>query len=207
MEELENFVKQILAIPKEVLASYTPEQKARIKDFLGRARTKLQEQQQTQIPQGAEYLYALAGGNLNAFKSYAAQFPNAAFNAMARNPASLANIYNQLHSRITMPQGEVSDGIPKAELQSSNVYGYQYDPRSQSLRVKFNGKDIQGDGPIYQYDGVPPFVFKMIASGAVPAKTNGSNRFGTWWTGKKPSLGASVNELLKIAGFPYQRLT
>jgi len=204
MEELKNFVRKIMATPKEVLNSYTPEQKARIKDFLEKARTKLQT---TEIPQGAEYLYALAGGNLNAFRNYASQFPNAAFNAMARNPASLANIYNQLHNRITMPQGEVSDGIPKAELQSSNVYGYQYDPRSQSLRVKFNGKDVQGDGPIYQYDGVPPFVFKMIASGAIPAKTTGRNKYGMWWQGKSPSLGSSVNELLKIAGFPYQRLT
>jgi len=204
MEELKNFVRKIMATPKEILDSYTPEQKARIKNFLEKARTKLQT---TQIPQGAEYLYALAGGNLNAFRNYASQFPNAAFNAMARNPASLANIYNQLHSRITMPQGEVSDGIPKAELQSSNVYGYQYDPRSQSLKVKFNGKDVQQDGPIYQYDGVPPSVFKMIASGAIPAKTTGRNKYGMWFLGKKPSLGASVNELLKIAGFPYQRLT
>ena len=204
MEELRNLINEILAIPKEVLNSYSPEQKAKLKDFLNRAKAKLQT---TQIPQGAEYLYALAGGNLNAFRNYASQFPNAAFNAMARNPASLANIYNQLHNRITMPQGEVSEGIPKAELQSSNVYGYQYDPRSKSLRVKFNGRDVQEDGPIYQYDNVPPFVFKMIASGAVPAKTTGRNRFGAWWQGKSPSLGASVNELLKIAGFPYQRLS
>lgn len=204
MEELRNLINEILAIPKEVLNSYSPEQKAKLKDFLNRAKAKLQT---TQIPQGAEYLYALAGGNLNAFRNYASQFPNAAFNAMARNPASLANIYNQLHNRITMPQGEVSEGIPKAELQSSNVYGYQYDPRSKSLRVKFNGKDVQGDGPIYQYDGVPPFVFKMIAAGAIPAKTDGSNKWGMWFRGKMPSLGASVNELLKIAGFPYKKIS
>lgn len=197
MEELLALVNRILAIPKEELASYTPEQRARIKNFLSKARAKLQA---VQIPQGADLLYTLAGGNPQAFQSYLENFPNAALNKLASNPSALQNVLARLGSQVTFPSGEVKDGVPKADLQSSNVYGFQYDPRSSKLRVRFQG------GSVYDYDGVPPAIFKMFAAGAIPAKTNGGNRYGYYWVGKKPSLGASVNGLLKLGGFSYNKV-
>lgn len=197
MEELLALVNRILAIPKEELASYTPEQRARIKDFLGKARAKLQA---VQIPQGADLLYTLAGGNPQAFQSYLKTFPNAALNKLAANPSALQNVLARLGSQVTFPSGEVQDGVPKADLQSSNVYGFQYDPRSSKLRVRFQ------EGGVYDYEGVPPAIFKMFAAGAIPAKTNGSNRFGMWYKGKSPSIGSSFYQLIRLGGFPYQKL-
>lgn len=158
------------------------------------------------IPSGVELAWILAGGDPQAFTQYLRTIPDPALNQLARNPAQLNQTIQELSRRITVPHGEVADGIPKADLQSSNVYGFNYNPRTGSMFVKFNGKDSQGDGPIYEYQGVPPQIFKMVKSGAIPAKTTGSNRFGSWWRGKNPSLGASVHELIKSGGFPYQRV-
>ena len=106
-----------------------------------------------------------------------------------------------------MPFGESADGIPRADLQSSNVYGYKYDPRTKKMLVKFQGNKGLGQGPVYEYDNIPPQVFKMIRSSAIPAKTTGQNKWGKFWKNKSPSLGASVSALLVKGGFPYQRIS
>lgn len=159
-----------------------------------------------QIPAGADLLWILSGGEPNAFINYLHTIPDPALNALVRNPAALQRTINQLSQQVTMPHGEVAQGIPKADLQSSNIYGFQYDPRSQSMFVKFNGKDSIGSGPIYKYDGVPPQIFKIVKAGAIPAKTTGQNRWGKWWISKSPSLGASVSSLLVKGAYPYQKV-
>jgi hypothetical protein len=92
------------------------------------------------------------------------------------------------------------DSIPKADLNSSNIYGFSYDPKSKSLYVRFQG------GNVYGYEGVPPQIFRVFQAGAIPAKTDGQNEYGSWWVGKRPSLGASFYELIKKGGYPYQKL-
>ena len=121
-------------------------------------------------------------------------------NSIATNPARVQSLINQLSQKVTLPAGEVSEGVPHADLNSSNIFGFQYDPRSKLLRVKF-----QGDG-IYEYGGVPPQIFKAFQAGAVPAKTSGSNQYGSWWQGKQPSLGAAFYELIRDQ-FPYQKVS
>lgn len=157
------------------------------------------EKELPSIPKGAEVLWLLSGENPRAFSAYMRNFPNPEFNAFARNSGAMNSLVQQLGSRITPPSGESQDGIAKSDLQSSNVYGFQYDPSNATLKVRFN------NGGVYEYNGVPPFVYKMFARGAIPAKTDGQNQWGAWWQGKQPSLGASFYELIRD-NFPYERV-
>ncbi len=152
------------------------------------------------MPQGADLLWILSGGQPEAFINYARTFPDAGLNALANNPQALATVLQRLEQ--LMPQGErgSADGIDRAPLDSSNIYGFQYDPRSGDLKVRFQS------GSIYGYKGVPKQIYQIFANGAVPAKTSGKNNYGQWWIGKNPSLGAAFSALIKQGGYPYQRL-
>lgn len=90
---------------------------------------------------------------------------------------------------------------------SSNVHSFGYDPENKQLLVKFQGDYPQENGPIYAYEGVPPEIFALFQKGAVPARTDGQNKWGRWYKGKTPSLGASLYTLIRTQGYPYQRLT
>ncbi len=144
--------------------------------------------------------WILAGSNIDAFVHYLDQIPDPELNALLRNPAQLDQVIRTLHE--TEPKGEPpsQDGIQRAGLQSSNIYGFQYDPQKKKLLVRFQG------GPVYSYDGVPMNIYKIFQQGAVPAKTQGANRYGMWWRGKQPSLGATFYEMIRKGGYPYQRL-
>lgn len=156
--------------------------------------------------EAANLLWYLSGGDQQAFLQYISQFPDPDTQALLRDPQRLQQIMQELQSKPLKPP-QVVDGIPEADLNSSNVFGFKYDPRTQKLMVKFNGKDIKRSGPLYQYDGVPPFIAELFMSGAMPAKTKGKNKFGQWFVGKKPSLGSSAHQLLKLGGYNYQRLS
>lgn len=100
------------------------------------------------------------------------------------------------------PEENLTQAMP-----SSNINAFAYDPESESLRVQFLGQHPNANGPIYEYGGVPKQIFDLFRKGAVPARTDGKNKWGKWWKGKVPSMGASLYTLLKTAGYPYQRLT
>ena len=74
------------------------------------------------------------------------------------------------------------------------------------MYVKFNGKNVKEAGPTYVYDNVPKEIAQIVEAGLIPAKTSGSNQWGSWWKKKSPSIGSAVNALLKKGGFPYRRL-
>jgi len=156
--------------------------------------------------EAASLLWYLAGGDTQAFMNYLSQFPDPDTQALLRNPQQLQQIIQQLQSQPLEPP-QVVDGVPEAELNSSNVFGFKYDPRTQKLVVKFNGKDIKSRGPLYQYDGVPPMIAELFMTGAIPAKTKGRNKHGSWFKNKMPSLGAAAHQLLKLGGYNYQRLS
>lgn len=152
-----------------------------------------------EIPAGSERLWALSGGNPQAFQSYLGNYPSSGLNQISQNPGRVSNIEQRLGNQITFPSGESAAGIPKAQLNSSNVYGFSYDPRNKKMKVRFQ------EGSIYNYDDVPPLIFKAFQAGAIPARTKGKNKFGEWWIGKKPSLGASFFNLIRDR-FPYQKV-
>ena len=99
-------------------------------------------------------------------------------------------------------QPELEQAMP-----SSNIEGFAYDDKTGRMLVRFLGKYPNREGPIYGYEGIPKVIFELFQAGAVPARTDGQNKWGKWWKGKHPSMGASMYTLIKNGGYPYQRLT
>lgn len=155
------------------------------------------------IPQEAELLWILSGGNPEAFASYISTFPSNQLQRYKDNPQSLKMLVETLQNRL--PQGQPDqqvDGIPKAPAQSSTIYGFQYNPKTKKLRVRFN------EGGVYEYEGVPPQIYQIFEKGAVAAKTSGSNKWGRWWVGKRdPSYGAAFHELIRMGNYPYIKVS
>ena len=160
----------------------------------------------TPIPKGADLLWILSGSNPQIFQRYMQEIPDAEMNAISNNPLEMQRIIQILSQQITTPIGEVLEGVPKASLQSSNIYGFKYNPKTKVMTVKFQGNKQYGQGPIYSYEGVPPFIAKAMAEGAVSAKTTGKNKWGAWWKYKNPSLGATHYALLRDR-FPFTRVS
>lgn len=125
----------------------------------------------------------------------------------------IAQTLELLYNRLEQAEGQ-APGAPQPPVQpdmqqsmpSSNVEGFAYDDRSGTLYVRFLGRHPNRNGPIYSYDNVPPVMFDLFRQGAVPARTEGRNRWGSWWRGKAPSMGASVYTLLRLGGFNYRRV-
>jgi hypothetical protein len=115
-----------------------------------------------------------------------------------------------LTTQIDRLMGQGAPPIPidlDKSMDSSVIEAFKYDPKRNKLFVQFKGKYPNAQGSIYAYDNAPQEIFELFRRGAIPAKTKGSNRWGQWWQGKVPSMGSSMNVLLKGLGLPYQRLT
>lgn len=148
----------------------------------------------------AQLLWILAGQQPQAFISYLRTFPTPATLQLLSNPDQLNSTIVQLQQ--LMPEGEPPsiDGIQHADLNSSNIWGAAYDPRSGKMRVRFQG------GSEYEYDGIPENIFKAFIKGNASARTKGKNQYGQWWVGKNPSLGAAMNQYIKAGGFNYRKI-
>jgi hypothetical protein len=214
IEDIKNSVRQLLQLfvqkgqplsndLKLELMKVLQHAEGRIAEF--RKQSLIQTTIQSPVPEGVDLLWILSGKQPNAFVSYLRTFPGEGFNELANNPSRLASIIENLERNDPFQEAGIgSDGIPNTELMSSNVIGMKYSPKNGSLLVKFfgNGKP----DPVYQYDGVPVQIFKLLEHGNAFAKTKGSNSRGSWWPMKNPSIGASVNEYLKKGGYSYKRL-
>jgi hypothetical protein len=203
MVDLKPILGKLIEQLPSVINELSPEEFKVVQDTLNLARERVSEElvsEEDRIPKGAEFLYLLAGGDPKAFAKYAKQVPDANINRLAKNKTALENTLNKLQGSIQISKGEEA-GIPQAGLQSSTVYGFKYSPKNKRLFVKF-----QGDG-VYKYDNVPSNIARLFMNGAAMAKTQGSNKFGAWWKGKKPSLGAALNQHIKNLGFPYQKIS
>lgn len=82
---------------------------------------------------------------------------------------------------------------------SSNVDRIMYNDETSELVIKFHG------GSTYTYYDVDFGQFTEIFQGAGICRTEGENRWGTWWVGKTPSVGAAVYEILVRSGVRYSR--
>lgn len=116
-----------------------------------------------------------------------------------------AEVIRQQEAPIEAPSSK--GNLPSSPYPSSNVNGFLYDPDTQELKVQFHGPYPQAAGSVYSYTGVPKYLFDIIQKGSVGPKTSGSNRYHQWLRGITPSLGGTVNAILKAGGFPYQRLS
>lgn len=203
MVDLKPILGKLIEQLPSVINELSTEEFKVVQDTLSLARERVSEElvsEEDRIPKGAEFLYVLSGGDPKAFAKYAKQVPDANINRIAANKTTLDNALNKLQGSIQISKGKEA-GIPQAGLQSSTVYGFKYSPRNKRLFVKF-----QGDG-VYKYDNVPSIIARLFMNGASRAKTQGSNRYGAWWQGKKPSLGAALNQHIKNLGFPYQKIS
>jgi hypothetical protein len=213
IEELENILDMILRGVQEalqngeVLSEELQMQIAQEITTLTQEIDQLHEESQNQAPSpeqpispDAQLLWILAGQQEQAFISYLRDYPTPQTKALLNNPTALSHTIDQL-SRM-MPQGEqpVIDGIQHADLNSSNIWGTAYDPRTGKMKVRFQG------GSEYEYDGVPQNIYRAFAKGNASAKTKGKNQYGEWWPNKNPSLGAAMNQYIKAGGFNYRRI-
>lgn len=148
----------------------------------------------------AQLLWILSGQQPQAFISYLRTFPTPAMQELLTNPDELNATIVQLQRESPWRQKPLIDGIRQAELNSSNVWGANYDPKSRRMKVRFQG------GSEYEYDGIPQAIFDAFIHGNANAQTNGRNRYGRWWRGKNPSLGAALNQYIKAGNFNYRRL-
>ena len=191
-------------IPDEVLGQ--------VAETLNALNTRIEQIEQAQNPPpppepnepppspDAQLLWILAGQQPQAFISYLRSYPTQATQALLSNPGQLNATIQRLSQM--MPQGEqpVQDGIQHADLNSSNVWGARYDPRSGKMRVRFQG------GSIYEYDGIPRPIFDAFIHGNAEARTSGQNQYGRWWKNKNPTLGGAFHKYIKAGNFPYRRI-
>lgn len=108
-------------------------------------------------------------------------------------------------------EGEQLPSTPIPQLDegpfpSSNVNSFNYDPKSKQLYVKFHGKDSANSGPTYLYQNIPGFIYDVFSRGAIGPKTSGQNRYHRWIKNVTPSLGGTLNALIKAGGFQYQKI-
>jgi|SRR3990167_309830 len=151
--------------------------------------------------EGVNLLWILSGGDTNAFVNYMRTFPGEDFSPYLRSPQILANLIQGLQQTNPIQRLPFTfDGIEQAPLQSSNVWGMKYSPKSGKLMVRFQS------GSIYQYDGVPAQIFQLFSHGNAFARTKGQNQYGSWWPMKNPSLGAALNQYIKAGGYNYRRV-
>lgn len=118
----------------------------------------------------------------------------------------------QVAEEVSPPQDEaIPTGGPTPTLEkgipSSNIHSFAYNDKNGKLYVKFQGEYPQENGSVYEYSGVPINIFNMFRKGAIPARTDGKNKWGKWWKGKVPSMGASLYTLIKEQGFPYKKVS
>lgn len=126
----------------------------------------------------------------------------------------IESLVNEIDQLITQEQPPLNPDLTPQEqpildesYPSSNVNSFGYNPDTQQLYVKFQGDYPHENGPVYAYEGVPQVIFDLFQKGAVPARTDGENDWGSWYKGKVPSLGASLFTLIKNGGYPHQRLS
>lgn len=148
----------------------------------------------------AQLLWILAGQQEDAFLQYLQQYSTLETQALLRNPAELERVVQFLHAMMPSGRQPVVDGIQHADLNSSTIWGHQYDPSTGKMKVRFQG------GAEYEYDGIPPNIYRAFSDGSAAAQTDGQNDYGRWWRGKNPSLGAAMNQYIKQGGFSFRRL-
>lgn len=82
---------------------------------------------------------------------------------------------------------------------SSNVDKILYNDETREMVIRFN------NGVYYTYYDIDFEQFQEIFSGNGICRTEGESRWGAWWVGKTPSVGAAVYERLVRTRARYSR--
>jgi len=210
MDELLSLLLQFMAQVEQNYDSLSDEEAEEISEFLIETFSVLQQpipkpKLTSDIPVGADLLWYLSGEEPEVFTKYLLTYPGEGFKELANNPTQLASVIQRLQNAYPgIEPGQDNEGLDYTQFPSSNVEAMKYNPKTGKLLVKFHGEN---GGPVYQYQGVPPQIFKLLEHGDAFAKTKGKNRWGEWWPTKNPSIGAALNQFIKKGGYPYQRLS
>ena len=78
---------------------------------------------------------------------------------------------------------------------SSNVKKIMYNDEIREMVIQFHSGDI------YTYYDINFSLFQAVFNGAGICRTEGSNKWGSWFIGKTPSVGAAVSDLLDGARY------
>ena len=84
-------------------------------------------------------------------------------------------------------------------IQSSNVKKIMYNDESNEMFIQFQDKSI------YTYFGVTMNLFLEVSGGQATCITSGENKYGSWYVGKNPSVGAAVHKFLVKSGIKYKK--
>jgi hypothetical protein len=87
----------------------------------------------------------------------------------------------------------------RSKPNSSNVKNIMYNDETKELVIQFNSGDI------YTYSNIDFSQFQRVFSGAGICRTEGKNKWGSWFVGKTPSVGAAVYQTLVRSGASYRR--
>jgi hypothetical protein len=82
---------------------------------------------------------------------------------------------------------------------SSNVKNIMYNDEIKELVVRFN------DGDVYTYFDVEFSLFQDLVNGAGVCRTEGENKWGSWFIGKTPSVGAALYNRLVKSSISYKK--
>ena len=126
--------------------------------------------------------------------------PEKAINVVKSKLAEIAGAGKSEGKEFTAKTVAETNKALKKDLASSVIKRTEYNPDRDELHVIFNNNHT------YMYEDVPQEVYEQLVKGGTPAKTKGENAFGMWWVGKKPSLGATFNQLIKKGGYGYKRI-
>jgi len=108
----------------------------------------------------------------------------------------LLDIFELQEFKIIYGNARTTNGTP---VKSSNVWKFKYNTITGEFVVKFQ------DGDVYTYYDVPQDVFQMVADGDASCISEGSNKWGEWFIGKSPSVGAALYEYVISNGYAYSQ--
>lgn len=84
-------------------------------------------------------------------------------------------------------------------IRSSNVKKIMYNDETNEMFIQFQDKSI------YTYFNVNFELFLNVSGGNATCITSGENKYGSWFVGKTPSVGASVHKYLINQGVSYKK--
>lgn len=84
-------------------------------------------------------------------------------------------------------------------IRSSNVRKIMYNDETKEMFIQFQDKSI------YTYFEVPFQLFLDVSGGKATCLTSGENKYGSWFVGKTPSVGAAVHRYLVKKNVRYKK--
>ena len=84
-------------------------------------------------------------------------------------------------------------------IRSANVRKIMYNDETKEMFIQFQDKSI------YTYFEVPFQLFLDVSGGKATCITSGENKYGAWFVGKTPSVGAAVHRYLVKKNVRYKK--